>query len=771
MLLKRSFAAAATAIMALAGLTSAQYTEVAYTPSLDSVEFEYTTMFTNEAFAVTGTVSWTSSDSVYTGGILYCMLTINDEVIGTQEINLTSARELETSCEFDDNYVTSTGAVSAEMVISFDSTFSDNTTSSGSVSARVIQPGASLVPLIMTLFFAIALQKVEIALYLGVFIGSCMVYGNLMDGFWNSIATYLLGAVTDSDHQYVIVFSLFLSGLVTMMQRTGGAQGLTDILVKFARNARWAQIIAFSSGLLIFFDDYTNSLVIGNTMRPILDNFVSREKTAWITDATSAPIASISPISSWVGFEVSLIQTELDNIIADNGGVAPDGLPTSAYAVFLQTIGYRYYPIFLIVFQVGMALMQRDFGPMLIAERKIFITGRTDGGDGAFKGADGLQSIVTVRPGTPIRAYNMLIPVAILILLVFWILVSTGRSSSDEGASFLDVIQNSDSYSALLIGTAGTAVCSMVLYMAQFVKDGRVVIPNKEAFINLLPTPCAKKLSRNFEAERVGAKDSEEETYFNVDYPRPLLGPVESFQTFLKGLINLFPAILVLILAWTIGGIMTEVGCDRLFARAIESDNFNVGMLPTLTFVIAAFMSVAMGSSWSTMSVMFPLVTAPAWQASEGDLNIFYGTMAAVLAGSVTGDHSSPISDTTVLSALAAKCELTAHVKTQAPYAFTVAIVCIFCGTLPVGTGGYSTGAGVAVGIIVTLIVGFLLGAPVRDSPSGRFDIMTELYMRATKNEKLMELKEESARVYAEKKAGTFVPQGKTSDEVSPYDL
>jgi Na+/H+ antiporter NhaC len=97
-------------------------------------------------------------------------------------------------------------------------------------------------------------------------------------------------------------------------------------------------------GIFIFFDDYANCLLAGETMRPLLDSlFISREKLAFIVDATSAPIASISPISSWVGFEVGLIQTEIDRII-EIEGTEDIGIKTSGFGVFLQSIKYRYVP-------------------------------------------------------------------------------------------------------------------------------------------------------------------------------------------------------------------------------------------------------------------------------------------------------------------------------------------------------------------------------------------------------------------------------------------
>lgn len=143
-----------------------------------------------------------------------------------------------------------------------------------------------------------------------------MIAGNINDGFKTTLATYILGAVNDEGHVFVVLFTLFLSGLVGMMQKSGGMLGFTRDISRFATSPRLGQAACFAVGCFIFFDDYANVLLAGETMRPLLDILcVSREKLSFLVDATAAPVASISPISSWVGFEVDLIQQEIDKII------------------------------------------------------------------------------------------------------------------------------------------------------------------------------------------------------------------------------------------------------------------------------------------------------------------------------------------------------------------------------------------------------------------------------------------------------------------------
>ena len=243
-----------------------------------------------------------------------------------------------------------------------------------------------------------------------------MVQGNINDGFKDLLSHYILNALADVDHGYVYLFTMFLSGLVGMVEKSGGMGGFTMDIMRYARSTRSAQFACFVIGIFIFFDDYANCLLAGETMRPLFDTLcLSREKLSFIVDATAAPIASISPISSWVGFEVQLIQEQIDRII-EIYGAANLTIEDSGLAVFLQTIKYRYYPIFMIVLMVVLILSERDFGPMLVAERKTRVYQQTDGGAG--KGPSSLSGVGKHNQpsdGTPKKSWNLIVPILLLV--------------------------------------------------------------------------------------------------------------------------------------------------------------------------------------------------------------------------------------------------------------------------------------------------------------------------------------------------------------------
>jgi Na+/H+ antiporter NhaC len=227
-----------------------------------------------------------------------------------------------------------------------------------------------------------------------------------------------LNALADAGHAYVYLFTFFLSGVVAMMERSGGMIGFTRAISKYATTPRSGQVAAFAVGCVVFFDDYANTLLVGQSMRPLIDSLcISREKLAFFVDATAAPIASISPVSSWVGFEIGLIQDEIDKIIALKG-TEDIGIETSGYAVFLQSIRYRYYPIFMLLLIMVLIFAQRDFGTMLIAERKTEVYKRTDGGDGGTSGeAGGMGDENAPRKDQPLSLWNMMIPLVLLVCM------------------------------------------------------------------------------------------------------------------------------------------------------------------------------------------------------------------------------------------------------------------------------------------------------------------------------------------------------------------
>lgn len=476
---------------------------------------------------------------------------------------------------------------------------------------RVVPAGLSLLPPLATLIVAIATRHVIFALYIGVWIGCLLLYDyNPITAFARSLDTKIPQALADTGHAVVLLFSWMLAGMVAVIGKSGGAQGLANRVIRRAKTSAAGQFSAWAMGLLVFFDDYANVLIVGNSIRPVTDRLrVSREKLAFIVDCTSAPIASIAPVSSWIGFELSLITDEFKNIKLDK----------SAYMAFLQTIPLRFYPIFLLAFVVAVFTLQKDFGPMWTAEDKARRQHPAEGNDGNAINNELLEP----KKGVDLKWYNAAIPIGSVIVLMFSGLLLDGyytlKDSGGDSFTFKDLFIASDSFHVLMWCGAIAILVPVVLYAVQ-----------------------------------------------------GIMTPKETISIWIEGMKELMEPVLILTLAWTLGGVIKELELSNWLIEALQ-DSISPTYLPTIIFFFSSFISFCTGSSWSTMTIMFPIVVPLAWNVTNNDYDALVQNIASVLAGSVFGDHCSPISDTTVLSALATRCSVEAHVTTQIPYALSIA--------------------------------------------------------------------------------------------------
>ncbi|MFM7912560.1 MAG: Na+/H+ antiporter NhaC family protein, partial [Bacteroidota bacterium] len=218
-----------------------------------------------------------------------------------------------------------------------------------------------VVPPLVAIVMALVLREVYLSLLLAVLSGAWILaaehyglFNGLIIGLLRVIDTYIMKALWDKDHLSVIVFSMLIGGMVALLSRNGGMQGVVHYLTRWAKDARSGQWVTWLLGIVIFFDDYANTLLGGNTMRPVTDRLrISRAKLAYLVDATAAPVASVAFISTWIGAELGYIQGGLDKI---------GELNMSAYQVFMASVPYSFYAWLTIAFMAIVIYRQRDFG-------------------------------------------------------------------------------------------------------------------------------------------------------------------------------------------------------------------------------------------------------------------------------------------------------------------------------------------------------------------------------------------------------------------------
>ena len=526
-----------------------------------------------------------------------------------------------------------------------------------SASTRAIPGWWSILPPLLAIAAALLFRRVVPALFLGVWVGAWIVQGLSAAGlFWGLLDTmqvYVLNAMVDEGHAAIILFSLMIGGMVGIISRNGGTQGIVEGMADWAYTSLRGQVATWVLGLLVFFDDYANTLIVGNTMRPVTDRLrISREKLAYIVDSTAAPVASLALVTTWIGFEVGLIDEAVASI--------PD-LSMSGYALFLESLLYRFYPWLALLFVLLIAVTDREFGPMYDAEQRARTTGQVLGDEARVDAAATDGDELAPKDGIPHRAWNAILPVLVLVGGVLAFLWTTGTASVGADAPIREIIGAADSYKALM-------------------------------YASLLGVLVAAGLSLG----------------------QGLLTLDETVEAWYGGLKSMLFAMIVLLLAWGLSNLTTVLRTANYLAAAL-SEALAPGVVPALIFVLSAATAFATGSSWGTMGIVMPLVIPLTWEilgshgmAAAPHYHILYSAISCVLAGAVWGDHCSPISDTTILASMASGCDHVEHVRTQLPYALSVGFVALFLGTLPAGFG-LPWWAALLMGGLV--LVGVLYGA------------------------------------------------------------
>jgi Na+/H+ antiporter NhaC len=526
-----------------------------------------------------------------------------------------------------------------------------------STTTRALPGWLSLLPPLLAIGMALLYRRVVPALFLGVWVGAVLAISitpwGVFKGLLDTFAVYVLEAMATSSHVSIILFSLMIGGMVGIISKNGGTLGIVERLTGLASTSRRGQVVTGVLGVSIFFDDYANTLIVGNTMRPVTDRLrISREKLAYIVDSTAAPIATLALVTTWIGYQVGLLGTAIENI---------EGFSQGAYSVFLSSIPYNFYPLLALFFVFLVASLGLDFGPMREAEQRARRTGRVLGEDASVDEAAAEGDELEPPDETPFRARNAVVPIFVLVGGVLVGLYATGVQAVGMEAPLSDIIGEADSYTALMWGSLLGVLVAAALSIGQGILD----------------------LEQTVEA-------------------------------WYEGLKSMLFAMIILVLAWALSDI-TDVLHTADYLVSVLGEALPPGVVPAIIFVLAAATAFATGSSWGTMGILMPLVVPLVWAVlvqngmdAPAHHHILYSAVSCVLAGSVWGDHCSPISDTTILSSMASGCDHIEHVRTQLPYALSVGAVAILLGTLPAGFGmpwwvGLLLGAAVLLALLVAV--------------------------------------------------------------------
>ena len=477
----------------------------------------------------------------------------------------------------------------------------------------------SILPPLVAIGIALLFRQVLFALFLGIWCGAFLAgdisFGGVFSSFFTALDGYIVPATADESHMSIIIFTILIGGMVGIITDNGGTRGVIQRVTKFVRTKVHGQLMTSLMGFVVFFDDYANTMVVGSTMRPLTDKLrISRAKLAYLVDATAAPVATIALVSTWIGAMVGFI--------ADASEKMPN-FNESAYAVFLSSLPYNFYAFFTILFVILIAWSGRDFATMLTSRINLYKAKHNPELDTYNLWKDKIEDDEKTKKVS--HWSNAVIPIVTLVVGTIAGLFITG-----EGSSVQAIIESADSYKALLWGSLLSVTVAIIMTLS-----------------------------------------------------KQLLETKEMLEGMMEGMHTMFDGLLILVLAWALSALTVELGTAD-YLMSVFGETLNAYWLPAIVFILSALTAFATGSSWGTMGILMPLVVPLAWEIGNNTgleyamtAEIIYASVSSVLAGSVWGDHCSPISDTTILSSIATQCDHVEHVNTQLPYAMIVGVISV----------------------------------------------------------------------------------------------
>ena len=469
----------------------------------------------------------------------------------------------------------------------------------------------SILPPILAIILAIKTKQVFVSLLFGIWLGWVILSnGNFLTGTLATIQA-LVDVFKDPGNTRTIMFSSLVGALIAFIQRSGGVDGFIKFVNKRLNKVKSndpnskrkiVQLLAWATGVAIFVESSINVLTVGSIFRPIFDKLkIPREKLAYIADSISAPTCILIPLNAWGAYIMGLI--------ASQGFENPLGVLLGAFPL-------NFYPMIALLMVVAIIITQKDFGPMKKAEERARNEGKVLSDDATPMISSDIITLETKKDVIP-KAYNMILPIATMVLMMPIMLVFTGWNQVENISNFIWYKQI---FMALGKGSGSASVLYSVL-MA--ITVGIILYTSQKIF--------------SFK---------------------------ETIDLIFKGISGLIPLALLMMLAFAIGAVCKELGTG-IYIAEITKGWLAPSFVPFVIFVVACIIAFSTGTSWGTFAIMIA-IGVPMAQTLNANL---YLTIAAALGGRVFGDHCSPISDTTIISSMASACDHIDHVKTQLPYA------------------------------------------------------------------------------------------------------
>ncbi len=467
----------------------------------------------------------------------------------------------------------------------------------------------SLLPPVIAIVLAIWTKQVYISLIFGIFLGWLILNdGNVIAGFMDTLNA-LVEVFADGGNTKTIMFSALIGAIIVFIQRSGGVEGFIHLVTQ--RLARIEAQGKRNKKVYVQLMAFVTGVAI----------FVESSMSVLTVGSLFRPVFDKLGISrEKLAYIADSSSAPICILLPFNGwGALIMGLLlaqgfSNPFQLMMQSVVYNFYPILALLLLLGVILFQWDLPAMRKAEE------RTQGGKLLWDNAQPMVSEeiteVVAKPGITPRAMNMALPLLVMVLMMPIMLTATGWQS--------DAAQEAGGVGAKVFAALGQGSGSTSVLVA--------------VVVSILFSAGLYATQRMFSLK-------------------------ETVDLVFKGISGLMPIALLLLFAFAIGAVCKELQTGE-YVAGLAKAWLNPGMIPLLVFLISCFIAFATGTSWGTFAIMIPIAIPMAQEMGVGETI----ALAAALGGGIFGDHCSPISDTTILSSMAAATDHIDHVRTQIPY-------------------------------------------------------------------------------------------------------
>ncbi len=528
-----------------------------------------------------------------------------------------------------------------------------------------------LLPPILVLILAFSTHRVIFSLLCGITTAS-LIFNNFsitqsLKSIFNSIANSSeISSITTWNNfinnwaLFMGLFLVLLGVIIVLVNHSGGAYAYSNFIKKKLKTSKNIQTASLILSMLFFLDDYFGSLTVGSIMHPLTDKFkISRTKVAFLANAMAGSLCIIFPISSWA----ATIIMQLNKSGVSDTTLKGTYVLADPFLTYINTIPFVFYPLIMIFSAWFIVRKNISIGLMKKQEQIAIKTGNLFGGKKPI--AKKIKDI-NAKNKTNAKMLDFLMPIITLITTIIIAILYTGDFYLLGGNNnIMSTIVNAKIASALFMGGLITTIFTFTL-----------LILRKKITLREVPSILYDGIK--------------------------LMGP----------------SVLVLLFAWSFSNMLKDDLLTGQYLANLLLGHISIKLLPFLFFIVSIITTATMGTAWGCLAILIPIAIPTIISLLQlsipvniNDLNILFPTLGAILSGSVCGNHMSPVSDVTIMSAASSGAYHMDHVRTQHSYAIPVLIssgISFIVSGFLIDTVGLLINFAISFGLGITLNFGYL---------------------------------------------------------------